>query len=276
MLPAHLFACTHGDGFLPLNKLSIPVTQKTTGLTKEEYDRVISKISRIYRPIVHSYGGHLQVNRKWSSDVVNAGTYREDGTRNWIVNMYGGMARHPLMTSDGFGLVLCHEIGHHIGGAPKKIYERKSIWASTEGQSDYFATLKCLRKVFAQDDNEKIVQKMDVPSSVKTECAEAFKTKWERALCERTSMAGLAVAAVNAATREVPLPMFDSPDPAVVTETQNNHPEPQCRLDTYFQGSVCQVSSYQTVSQVYDRPATCHQKTHEAGHRPHCWYWTKK
>jgi Zn-dependent protease with chaperone function len=54
--------------------------------------------------------------------------------------MFGGLARDPLVTKDGFSAVICHEIGHHIAGAPRKGFS----WASNEGQADYFATTKCL------------------------------------------------------------------------------------------------------------------------------------
>ena len=60
--------------------------------------------------------------------------------RTWIVNMYGGLARRPEITPDGFAMVLCHELGHHMGGFPFV-----SGWAANEGQSDLFATLSCGR-----------------------------------------------------------------------------------------------------------------------------------
>ena len=34
---------------------------------------------------------------------------------------------------------------------------------------------------------------------------------------------------------------FDSPDSNVVRNTNDNHPMPQCRLDTYFNGALCDV-----------------------------------
>jgi hypothetical protein len=33
--------------------------------------------------------------------------------------MFGGLARHELVTDDGFMMVVCHETGHHLGGAPR-------------------------------------------------------------------------------------------------------------------------------------------------------------
>ena len=67
--------------------------------------------------------------------------------------MFGGLARHKLVTPDGFALVACHEMGHHLGGAP-----RRGGWASNEGQSDYYATTKCARRIWAEDNNAAIMQ----------------------------------------------------------------------------------------------------------------------
>lgn len=275
IVSSYVFACTEpGTGFLPENNLSIPVSEKSVGLSSQQYHAVIDKVLKVYRPIARDYGAILRVNRKWTSEVVNAGTYRDDKKPYlWIINLYGGFARHPHITEDGYALVVCHEIGHHIGGAPKKVVDNVTSWASTEGQSDYFATLKCLRKVFASEDNIKIVRSLDVPDRVKEDCEKSFLTGWEVALCIRTSMAGLSVAKVNADTRKVELPDFTTPDPTTVEVTSNNHPVPQCRLDTYFAGSVCEVPSTDVVSQEDEAKGTCHRKFKmTSGLRPGCWF----
>lgn len=266
------FACIDGKGFLPENDMRIPVSEKNSGLTEAQYHEVIDKVEKIYAPIVKDYGALLKIDRKWQSDVVNAGTYRDEGGYHWHINLYGGFPRHPAITEDGYALVICHELGHHIGGAPKKTINGKPFWASTEGQSDYFATLKCLRKVFAGDDNIEAIAKMRVPEVVKEEC-EHFPTDWERALCIRTSLAGLSVASVNADSRKVPVPEFEITDPKVVEATYEAHPVPQCRLDTYFQGSVCEIPSFRSLSQSDELLNTCHEElSHTKGTRPSCWY----
>lgn len=40
------------------------------------------------------------------------------------------------MTRDGLALVICHELGHHFGGAPKSTVPLKK-WNSYKGQVDY-------------------------------------------------------------------------------------------------------------------------------------------
>lgn len=273
LISAQCFACEDGKGFLPNNRMKIPSSMKS-GLTSEQYNEAIDRVIKVYSPIVKSQGADLVIERLWDSDTVNAGTLR-DGSK-WIVRLYGGFARHPFITQDGFMLVICHEIGHHIGGAPKKVIDSAPFWSSTEGQSDYFATLKCLRKVFRHDENEEIIQSMEVPTTVRAECETSFSNSKEQALCIRTSMAGLSVAMVNADGRQLPMPSFDVTDPTVVDVTQNDHPVPQCRLNTYFEGSVCEVPSTKAVSQSNENTGTCNQKDNfTRGLRPSCWFKAK-
>ena len=61
----------------------------------------------------------------------------------WRVVIYGGL-EHPLLTLDGLTAVICHEVGHHLGGFAFKTSILGDNWAATEGQSDYFAAHRCL------------------------------------------------------------------------------------------------------------------------------------
>jgi hypothetical protein len=175
----------------------IPVNAKgiKTGLSEEQFNAVIDKVVTVYDSIVSSAGGKLSVQRNWEDGTVNA--YASRSGNVWQVAMFGGLARHETITEDGFALVVCHEIGHHIGGAPKKGgggWWGGASWATNEGQADYFATLKCLRKVFLNDDNASVVRGMTVPASLKSKCKAEFKNKAEAAICIRGGMAGLSVA----------------------------------------------------------------------------------
>lgn len=257
---ASLIACS---GFFPENNLSIPISDKNEGLTQVQYEQIISKVENIYADVVNDYGGKLVINRKWESPVVNAGTYRVNNS--WEINLYGGMARHELMTEDAFALVICHELGHHIGGAPKKIISGKRHWSSTEGQSDYWATLKCLRRIFENEDNDESISQQEIPQTVIEEC--------QSNLCKRISLAAHAVSKINAQIRRIGEPDFATPDLTRVMITDDKHPVAQCRLDTLFHGALCSLDWKETVSQWYEGPGTCHPKEgYEKGIRPLCWY----
>lgn len=272
-LIGNVFACSEdgSTGFLPENNLSIPVGAKVAGgITEAQFNAVIDKVEAIYAPIVSNLGGKLKINRKWDDATVNANATRLGG---WIVNMYGGLARHPSITEDGFALVLCHEIGHHLGGAPKvgMILNR---WASNEGQSDYFATLKCLRKTFLNDKPKRIAK---APKTLTDSCAKAWPNKDDRAICVRNGMAGASVAGLFATLRNQPEAKFETPDANVVARTNDGHPAHQCRLDTYFQGALCEVAENEDVSQKDEVKGTCHASLgYKSGLRPLCWFKPKK
>lgn len=261
---------------LPENNYTIPISEKNEGLTQTQYNNVITKVESVYRPYLEEIGHKLTINRLWDDPRVNAGTTKK-GTEI-ILNMYGGYARHSLVTEDGYALVMCHELGHHLGGIPKKIFDSgETGWPSVEGQADYFATLKCLRKIFRQDNNEDLIAGLTVPPLVSEKCGSAFKQSWEVALCVRTSLAGLSIGAISADIRNTDLPTIETPDETVVEKTYEAHPVPQCRLDTYFQGSICAVSSARSLSTRDETKGVCHPTLgHTSGNRPLCWYKSSK
>ena len=273
-LSAPIWACTEdgSEGFLPENNFKIEVNAKRFGgLSEKQFNDVITKVETIYAPIVAQEGGKLVVSRNWTDATVNA--YAQRSGSNWNVAMFGGLARHETITEDGFALVVCHEIGHHIGGAPKKVSMWSNPWASNEGQADYFANLKCLRRAFLNDNNVEIISKMDVPAPLTEACNKAWETVEDRAICIRGGMAGDSVAKLFASLRGQAPSKFETPDQTVVSVTNDNHPATQCRLDTYFQGSLCNVDFNENVEQDSEVAGTCHGTLgHTSGLRPNCWF----
>lgn len=260
-----------GDGFLPKNDMHLPVSYKAAqgGINEKEFNQVLDKVEKVYRPIIKKHGGKLRMNRLWSDGKVNASASRNGLTYN--VNMYGGLARHHTITKDAFALVACHEVGHHIGGVPK--YNANSDWASIEGQSDYFATAKCLRKVFADEDNTSIISNMNIDSLVKQKCESQFSNANEVAICKRISMAGLSSASLFADMNGRAMPRFDTPDSSVVTTTYESHPDYQCRLDTYFNGALCEIGDGIDLGQRDPKMGACNRVDgHTEGLRPLCWF----
>ncbi|NJL24618.1 MAG: hypothetical protein HC902_05235 [Calothrix sp. SM1_5_4] len=194
------------SGFLPQNDLRIPITaHQVGGVTKAEFDAVLDTIEKHYAPIFQSKGAQLQVNRLWSDASVNASA--EQRGRTWILNMYGGLARHPIMTKDGFLMVACHEIGHHVGGAPKIAgWFGTPDWASNEGASDYFATLRCMRELMPDDENERFVRENSIDPFVRRKCEELYNTQAEENLCMRTGTAGMVGGLMFQTLRKEPNP----------------------------------------------------------------------
>ncbi len=269
------YTCTEDgtEGIVPENDLSIPVNAKgvLSGITEEKFNQVIDKVEAVYAPIISSMGARLRIERNWTDGTVNA--YASRSGNVWNVAMFGGLARHNTITEDGFALVVCHEIGHHIGGAPKKGGWFGTTWASNEGQSDYFATLKCLRKAFLNDNNEEVVAQMNVPEALTASCAAVYPNRDEQLICIRGGMAGMSVSRLFMALRNSTLePDFTTPDTRVVTTTDHNHPAYQCRLDTYYQGALCDIADSVDVSDSDEKVGTCNLTTGQTiGVRPRCW-----
>lgn len=246
-------------------------------VSKSEFDDIIDKAEDYYRPIIESHGGEFIMNRYWRASTVNATAERKED--EWIVNMYGGMARRPEMTKDGFMLVVCHEIGHHLAGFPQ--YDE---WAAVEGQSDFFASHVCAKNMWKDEQNKNAEFETKVHNTPKLKCNEAYETAEERHLCYRTAVAGEALASLLAALSRTELPSFLTPDPTVARRTQRSHPNAQCRLDTYIAGALC-VTEFDDFyipgnvgsrrdSELDQLKYSCSQtrQEHIFSARPKCWY----
>lgn len=250
-------------GFLPENDMKIELGGDVHAYTIQEamFNRVLDRVEQVYGPIVASKGGKLVVNRRWSDGTVNASANQMGGT--WYLNMYGGLARHAATTEEGFMLVACHELGHHIGGHPKM------SWATNEGGSDYFATLKCMRNMYGGAAPQGAVDPV-----AEQACQSQFADEPSRNACRNGARGGQSVAYLFQALRNSPKPPeFGTPDTRVVDRMYNQHPDTQCRLDTYFQGAVCTASLGTDVSNSDPNAGACTKKNgQQVGLRPRCWF----
>lgn len=260
------------EGFLPPNDMKISVASlEDKGLKEDQFNQVIDLVESVYRPIVATRGGELAIQRLWKDDTVNAMATRQGN--KYILKMFGGLARHQTITQDGFTVVACHEMGHHIGGAPK-MSRLGGTWASNEGQSDYFGTLKCMRRLFLDPASASFTRNKGSDPVAEKTCADSFKDPQEQAVCLRGAMAGMSVSMLFKMMRqETSLPRFDTPDPAVVARTDDKHPGTQCRLDTYYRGAVCPKPWTEDVDQKDPAKGTCTgSEGFSTGLRPLCWY----
>lgn len=256
------------DSFLPENNLKIPIhATGAGGLTEAQFNQVLDKIEGLYAPIIKGLGGKLVIERNWTDDTVNAYAQRQGNV--YKISMFGGLARHEAVTQDGFALVACHELGHHLGGAPKS----GGRWASNEGQADYYGNLKCLRRVFSSGTGMFTRAASNDEVALKA-CAAAYSTAGERAMCKREADAGVSLGTLlNILGGGTGSPQFDTPDTSVVETTDDSHPAAQCRLDTYFQAALCARPWTETMSDSDANVGSCtHAQGFNVGLRPLCWY----
>ena len=245
---------------IPSNNLHVTESSEE-GITEKEFTDVLNEFEKVMSPIVKKEGYKLQINRKWSDDTVNANTTTSGD--KWVINAFGGLARYSGMDADAFMMVMCHELGHHMGGVPAQ------GWASNEGQSDYYATSKCYRRMSYSK-----VKALQVPSVVSEKCSALHKSQEEINICEKGSMIGFTLASVlNSLSGASKALDFNTPDKTEVSKINNAHPKAQCRLDTYFAGAVCGI--HYTEEFAKDNPiqgACAEEKGDKIGVRPHCWY----
>lgn len=86
-------------------------------------------------------------------------------------------------------------------------------------------------------------------------------------------MAGLVIGRLYASLVDQADPSFETPNNKVVRETVDYHPHYQCRLDTFFQGSLCDRELEEELSNREAHVGTCHPKNGDLiGMRPLCWF----
>lgn len=259
---------------IPYNDLNIPASQirvKNSGIQVHEndYNNVLKLLYKLYAPVVKARGEvELVFKSDWQDGTVNAYATRE--TETWTVHVPGGIARAQGMTKDSFALIVCHELGHHLGGAPKTfLYEG---WPSAEGQADYFATSKCLKRYYEELWNEEYSLE-NVPEKVVSDCNHTHKNLRDVKVCIRSLMASVAFGNfLNQLPGAKGKISINTTDSRVVKGTNtNDYPRPQCRLDTLYQGGLCTISSKEENDMEDPAIGNCIDET-KPGTRPRCWF----
>jgi hypothetical protein len=255
--------------FMPPNNLHKQVVPQGSSMTEAEFGDIIDSVIDVYQADAAKFGAKIQANKLWDNNTVNASANQAGNV--WHVNMYGGLARRPEVTPDGFALVVCHELGHHFAGFPHYV----GRWASSEGESDYFATQACARRVWGSA--SETVEAVDPVA--KQKCDLSWATAGERNLCYRIAMGGKSLAHLLSQLGGGGVPQFGTPDTRVVPKTSTSHPAGQCRLDTYFAGALCKAKFRVGFIPGKGNPNGQDSKYAEfemlggsCDNRPRCWY----
>lgn len=102
----------------------------TDAVSREMVDAIVERFRAAYPDVVY----HID----WEDETANAYAWRANGQRH--VQLLGGLIRHRALFTEGIGLVLAHELGHHYGGPPTY-----SSGLSCEGQADYWGAGTAMR-----------------------------------------------------------------------------------------------------------------------------------
>jgi hypothetical protein len=201
-------------------------------MTQAEFDMIIDNAYTVYAPIAKSKNNSLTINHKWDDSTVNANCSNMGG--RVTINMFGGLARRPEVTREGFALVLCHELGHAFGGAP---YVNPIFKLSAEGMSDYYGAGTCMSQILKTLATDVVPVATDF---MRTKCEEKHGANTEGyTTCLRQLDAGQSLGNLLAVLKKEGTPNYETPDPTVVSKTLPSYPATiQCRLDTYGAGSL--------------------------------------
>lgn len=259
------------EACVPLNQMRFEAgTKSFDSMTEAEFNQMIDKVQSVMSlEVKKRLNKKLIVEGKWNDPTVDAFATRDD-ENNPVVVIHGGLARHPKMTRDGLLLIACHELGHHLGGAPKIPRGNSGLrsWSSAEGQADYFATNKCLPLFFKNG-----VENKSFDTDNENANLILALSKCRDNICARIVLAGLSVSQVFASlVKGTPEPSLSQNDSSKVQKTIYNHPNPQCRLDTYFSGALCDVGVDVPFDSKDPAVGACIK---DIGIRPACWFYEK-
>ena len=277
------------ESCFPTNKEHIPVFdnlrdgEEVTGISEEDFNLVLDELEAVYTEVFEDLGKNFVVNRLWENTQVNASAQQSGD--DWIINMYGGLARHKHATIDSFRVVACHELGHHLGGAPiKSTWWGTVSWASNEGQSDYYANFVCMKKLILEGQEGGLevispdlsIYESEEIAAAEAACDERFDIDAESdydnnySICLRTSLAGLSLGRLLGGSDDISLLKRDT---NVASKTNHNHPKAQCRADTYFAASLCDTPTTPVLDSKDPNLGTCNRADgFEYGLRPLCWF----
>lgn len=283
-----------------VSRATPPPASGPSNISESQFFEIVSELQKLYSPIIAQFGGKLSIQADWKKDAIVAQATQMFGT--WVVQISGGLARRPELSADGLSLIICHELGHHVGGFPYKYalptqfsIPRPSdlpggienIWAGAEGQADYYSTQVCAKKLWAKSPDLNATFRDKVDPFGKEKCDLAYHTDSERNICYRSVTGLQTIMATLAALMQKPMPHLDTPDTSEAKTTFTDHPGPQCRMDTVFEGSICPAAHDDTVipgkksSDFPDgieseRDAAKYYCTHSGpyvmGLRPACWF----
>lgn len=245
--------------------------RKFADLTEERFLELSNQVIDTMAPFAAVHGKTLMLDPLWDSTEVNAYAYPSED--RMMIEMHGGLARRPEVTEDGFQLVVCHEVGHHLAGFA--LYDVGG-WAASEGQSDYYASHVCAKEIWKEDIAQNAMYKTIASDYIIGLCDESYDLEDDRNLCYRTAMAGKSLATLLAFGDEV---FFEDRDTNKVDETYTSHPAGQCRLDTYVSGGLCTVEfNKEFIPQTEEeaRETSCMSVDgYSLETRPRCWFAPK-
>ena len=240
-------------------------SQPKPKISKKRFQVLLQDMSERLQTLPEGSRVPIHLVPDWESEERDAQITRNERLEP-VITVHGGLARHALMTEDALKLFVCHELGHYFGGAPKLLRGQsgRKSWSSVEGQSDYYATAKCLPRLLEEEEGKDLAEPLVSPEPLigDIDCLDQ--------LCLRLKEASLAASMIISDLVQEPWdPEIDLRDPTVVSETLRHHPSAQCRLDTFVAGIACRHLAESSFDDENPELGACQE---QFSARPKCWF----
>lgn len=163
------------------NKLLVDMSLQNLVKCEDALKKIKSKAESILKPYKDHYPDVL-FTIGWDYDSFN-GT----ATQGKRIAINGGTFNNSIVGSEGIGLLIAHELGHHYGGKPVHTIKK---WSSCEGQADYWGAAEAQRKVWKgkeyQNQMKKGIQQLfDFYKGKKLDASANYKCSQPTALCRK-------------------------------------------------------------------------------------------
>ena len=177
-----------------------------------QFTNIPLTIMALFSKEISKTGYPIQLDAQWESPYFGGGVIFYEG--QFKIMLLGGTVRTQQMTLDAYAAIVCHEIGHIIGGTPFQTITGAE-WSSSEGQSDFFAASVCLPRYF---------NSMGVATDK---------------ILERVEKAGFEmVTALNIFDPSIKVLRFIKDESIVLETLINNYPSYQCRYENFRNPSI--------------------------------------
>jgi hypothetical protein len=219
-------------------------TQAMSKVSRDQLDRVIGAFHQAYdselllqNELLEINGGDLPLD--WYEVSLAHASYMssmsEEGLLRHDLTIMGGLLKKEYVDPATAVLILCHELGHGLGGTPFKNNDGANARpVSVEGQADYYASLVCVPRVTAYLPQEWIGPGGQNQGLCSQESFQAAR------ICQFL-VQGIQGLSDFLKENNPTLPALDlnSQESALASEINSEptyYPSPQCRIDTLVAG----------------------------------------
>lgn len=235
------------------------------------HENILQEVTDIYGPLANVLNQSFQIEIS-DSPLESASAYSDGKNFKLILNM--GLVNNPQVDEDVMRLISCHELGHTHGGAPRRnipvdwngpiAYDGLS-YAGSEGQSDYYASAICFRKLIKHQVRKKKL------SNIKSNIISLCDSVWGNSSDNSYACQRAIVAAEGFLQMHIDLNLsVSTPDKSVAENLiRDSYPSRQCRLDTFVNGALCKSHKNLIFDFSDSRANEC---KNPEGKRPLCWY----